>query len=62
MTLLEYALTLVDEKLDDLRVQEAELADQRKRLLHQKQLLLEEAAVYHMEPPGDDAPPPTPVH
>jgi hypothetical protein len=47
MTLLEYALTLVDEKLDDLRVQETELADQRKRLLHQKQLLLEEAAVYH---------------
>jgi len=62
MTLLEYALTLVDEKLDDLRVQEAEIAAQRQRLLHQKQLLLEEAAVYHMDPPGDDPPPPTPVH
>jgi len=61
MTLLEYALALVDEHLDDLRVQMAELADQRRRLEHQRELLLEEAAAYQAEH-GEDPPPAPPVH
>jgi hypothetical protein len=39
MTLLEYALQLVDEKIAEVRAVEAQL-------LHQKQLLLDEAHAY----------------